>query len=70
MLHTGAAPAYLLPAKAALYNDAEIVGQAHLYPKLKGLIESTQAPSDIGLNDELRMLGAELDSQLPGNSPR
>jgi len=70
LLHTGAAPAYLLPAKAALYNDAEIVSQAHLYPKLKGLIESAQAPSDIGLNDELRILGAELDSQLPGNSPR
>jgi thiamine pyridinylase len=67
LLHTGAAPAYLLPAKEALYNDAEILRRAHLYPKLKDLIESAQAPSDIGLNDELRTRGAELDSQLSGD---
>jgi thiamine pyridinylase len=70
LLHTGPAPAYLLPAKAALYQDPEVVGRAHLYPKLKSLIESAYAPSDVDLNGELRKRGTEIDGQLPNNTAK
>jgi len=67
LLHSGVAPAYLLPAKAALYQDQEVVRVAHLYPQLKSLIEDAEVPSDVGLNDELRGKGAQLDRELSCN---
>lgn len=67
LLHSGSAPAYLLPAKASLYQDAEVLHAAHLYPQLKTLIEDAEVPSEVGLNDELRARGAQLDRQLSCN---
>ena len=67
LLHSGVAPAYLLPAKASLYQDAEVIHAAHLYPQLKTLIEDAEVPSEVGLNDELRARGAQLDRQLSCN---
>lgn len=67
LLHTGVAPAYLLPAKAALYHDQEVIRVAHLYPQLMSLIEDAEVPSDVGLNDELRAQGAQLDRELSCN---
>ena len=67
LLHSGSVPAYLLPAKATLYGDAELVGRAHLYPKLRSLIETAYAPSEIDLNAEIRERGIEIDCQLPSN---
>jgi len=65
LLRTGSAPTYLLPAKASLYADNEVDAAAHLYPKLRSIIETADAPSDIGLNEKLRAIGKTLDSQLP-----
>lgn len=67
LLHSGVAPAYLLPAKASLYQDLEVIHAAHLYPQLKTLIEDAGVPSEVGLNDELRARGAQLDRQLSCN---
>lgn len=58
-------PAYLLPAKASLYSDPEITKPAHLYPKLRTIIEIAVTPTEVGLNDELRRGGRTLDQQLP-----
>lgn len=65
LLSEGPAPAYLLPAKRSLYGDADVLKVAHLYPKLKGIIESAVAPYDSRLNESLRQLGSAIDSQLP-----
>jgi len=67
LLHSGLAPAYLLPAKALLYQDPEVIQAAHLYPQLKTLIEDAEVPSEVGLNDELRARGMQLDRQLSCN---
>ena len=65
LLNEGSAPAYLLPAKASLYSDPDLLKVAHLYPKLRVIIESAEVPSAMGLNDMLRNDGKILDSQLP-----
>lgn len=57
-------PAYLLPAKASLYTNSALLKQAHLYPKLKAIIENSVVPSDLGLNEELRNVGRVVDSKL------
>lgn len=67
LLHSGVAPAYLLPAKAGLYRDQEVIRLAHLYPRLKRLIEDAEVPSDVGLNGELKAQGAQLDRELSCN---
>jgi len=58
-------PAYLLPAKVSLFSNVDITGAAHLYPKLKKIIEAAAAPSGSGLNDALRNDGATIDATLP-----
>ena len=65
LLHSTAVPEYLLPARASLYNDPEIIRAARLYPKLKTIIEGAAVPSAAGLNDTLRQRGVDLDKQLP-----
>jgi thiamine pyridinylase len=66
LLHEGVAPAYLLPAKRSLYADADVLKVAHLYPKLRAIVQNAEAPTAPGLNDQLRGLGKDLDAQLPG----
>jgi len=58
-------PAYLLPAKATLFTNREVTGPAHLYPKLREIIEAAAAPSGSGLNDMLRNDGATIDAAFP-----
>jgi thiamine pyridinylase len=57
-------PAYLLPAKAGLYSRQDLLSHAHLYPKLRSIIESSEVPSDLGLNEELRNIGRRIDKDL------
>jgi thiamine pyridinylase len=57
-------PTYLLPAKASLYANKDLVGKAHLYPALKAIIENAVVPSDLGLNEELRNTGRTVDKEL------
>jgi hypothetical protein len=57
-------PAYLLPAKASLYSRQDLLSHAPLYPKLRSIIESSEVPSDLGLNEELRNIGRRVDKDL------
>jgi thiamine pyridinylase len=57
-------PAYLLPAKASLYSRQDLLSHAHLYPKLRSIIESSEVPSDLGLNEQLRNIGRRVDKDL------
>jgi hypothetical protein len=57
-------PAYLLPAKASLYLKQSLLDHARLYPKLRSIIENSEVPSDLGLNEELRNIGRRIDKDL------
>jgi thiamine pyridinylase len=57
-------PAYLLPAKTSLYSRPELLSKAHLYPKLRSILEGSIVPSDLGLNERLRNTGRRLDADL------
>ncbi len=65
LLPKGGRPTYLLPAKASLYSNAELLRAAHLYPKLRKIIEQAAVPSALSLNEQLRNVGRQLDSDLP-----
>lgn len=63
---------YLLPARASIYNNQELIKQAPLYPKLRAIIEKAVTPTGEKLNDKLRAFGEKLDSDLnnpAGNNP-
>jgi thiamine pyridinylase len=57
-------PAYLLPAKASLYSNADLIKLASHYPKLKTIIEGAAVPSAEGLNDSLRKISADVDAAI------
>jgi thiamine pyridinylase len=57
-------PTYLMPAKASLYTNADLLKAAHLYPDLKALAENVTVPTDKDLNKNLRDLGKKLDGDL------
>jgi thiamine pyridinylase len=57
-------PAYLLPAKAALYSNGSLLQRAHLYPQLRGLVENSTVPTADQINAKLRLLGSQLDKKL------
>jgi ABC-type glycerol-3-phosphate transport system substrate-binding protein len=65
LLPAGGPPAYLLPAKASLYSNPNLLAKAHLYPKLRAIIETAAVPSALSLNEELRNAGRRLDADLP-----
>jgi thiamine pyridinylase len=65
LLPQGAPPTYLLPAKASFYSNADVLKKAHLYPKLRKIIEQAAVPSALSLNEQLRNAGRQLDSDLP-----
>jgi hypothetical protein len=65
LLPASGRPAYLLPAKASLYSNSNLLAKAHLYPKLKAIIEEAAVPSALSLNEELRNAGRRLDGDLP-----
>jgi hypothetical protein len=64
LLPDGEPPAYPLPAKASIYSNPALLQRAHLYPKLKAIIESAVVPSALGLNEQLRNIGRKLDENL------
>jgi thiamine pyridinylase len=64
LLPPNGVPAYLLPAKASLYSNQDLLSHARLYPKLRSIIESSEVPSDLGLNEELRNIGRRVDKDL------
>lgn len=55
---------YLLPARASVYSNQELIKQAPLYPKLRAIIEKAVTPTGEKLNDKLRAFGEKLDSNL------
>jgi thiamine pyridinylase len=57
-------PRYLMPARADLYSNAALVAKAHLYPKLRLMVEHAAAPSTLSLNSQVRNAGSILDSYL------
>lgn len=57
-------PAYLLPAKASLYTNADLLKAAHLYKDLRPIIEGASVPTAISLNDNLRTVSSEVDAAL------
>jgi thiamine pyridinylase len=61
-------PAYLLPAKASLYSNPALLRVAHLYPKMKTLVENATVPTSDKLNEKLRAIGGTIDKNL-GASP-
>lgn len=61
---TAPVPAYLLPAKLSLYSNSKLLASAHLYPQLKKLIENAEVPTADNLNDQLRVVGKAIDSDL------
>lgn len=67
---TGAAPRYLLPAVAAVYEDPPVLRAAPLYPALRGLLGDAQPPAATpGQNARLRRLGQDLERRLPPRAP-
>jgi thiamine pyridinylase len=65
LLPANGPPAYLLPAKASLYSNSNLLAKAHLYSKLKAIIEEAAVPSALSLNEQLRNAGRQLDADLP-----
>jgi thiamine pyridinylase len=61
----GSPPRYLMPARASLYSDPSVLKAARLYPKLRSLVESAEAPSAPNLNKKLRDDGKTIDGTLP-----
>lgn len=64
LLPQNGVPAYLLPAKASLYSRQDLLNHAHWHPKLRSIIEGSEVPSDLGLNEELRNIGRRIDADL------
>jgi thiamine pyridinylase len=62
-------PAYLLPAKSSLYSNKLLLSQAHLYPRLRSLVENAAVPSASQLNEHLRKIGATIDADLETIQP-
>jgi thiamine pyridinylase len=62
---TGSPARYLLPARASLYSDPEVLKAAPLYPKLRSLVENAESPSASGLSAKLRVDGNAIDGKLP-----
>jgi thiamine pyridinylase len=63
-------PAYLLPAKASLYSNVDLIKAAHLYPDLKRIIERASVPTAINLNKNLRIISADVDAALSKAVPK
>ena len=57
-------PRYLLPAKASLYSNQELTNAAPLYPKLRGIIETSFPPVGTNINPVLRGYGGEINKYL------
>jgi len=67
---TPSVPAYLLPAKASLYSNADLTKAAHLYPDLKRIIEGASVPTAIDLNKNLRIVSSDVDAALNNAVPK
>ena len=57
-------PSYLLPAKTGLYSNPALLRVAHLYPKMKTLVENAKVPTADNLNDKLRAIGKTIDKNF------
>jgi thiamine pyridinylase len=70
--NTSRSARYLLPAKASLYANTNLLNAAPLYPKLRGIIEDSFPPVGTNMNATLRIYGATVDSFLSATnkSPR
>jgi hypothetical protein len=62
-------PAYLLPAKASLYTNQELLKAAHLYHDLKPIIENAEVPTAVDLNKNLRSVSSEVEAVLKKTFP-
>jgi hypothetical protein len=62
---TGTPPRYLLPARASVYANAELLKNAPLYTQFRPLIQDSATPTAPKLGPTLRDYGARLDKELP-----
>jgi len=62
---SGDAPRYLLPARIELYTDPKILVMAPLYPRFLEIMKEAVSVTGPHLNDNLRKVGGQIDSQLP-----
>ena len=58
-------PRYLLPARADVFENSKVLKSAPLYSKFRPIIDQAVPVTAPGLNDQLRKIGAKLDSALP-----
>lgn len=62
--HHGAPPRYLLPARADLYTDKDILAAAPLYSKLLAGLSGAIPVRGSKLNARLRAIGKKLDKEI------
>ena len=67
---TGSPPRYLLPARASVYANAELLKNAPFYSQLRPLIQDSATPTAPKLGPTLRDYGARLDKELPVPIPK
>jgi len=60
----GAPPRYLLPARAELYTDPEVLAAAPLYPKFLPALQNAIPVRGAQLNSRLRNIGKKLDKEV------
>jgi hypothetical protein len=60
----GAPPRYLLPARADLYTDKEVLAAAPLYSKLQPALSGAIPVRGRKLNVRLRAIGKKLDKEI------
>lgn len=62
--HYGAPPRYLLPARADLYTDKDILAVAPLYSKLGAALSGAIPVGGQKINAHLRAIGRKLDEEI------
>ena len=58
---------YLLPARASLYANSDLLAAAPLYAKFKTMIENASTITKDGLVSNLNAIGAKLNETLPSH---
>jgi hypothetical protein len=53
----------------SLYTNATLINAAPLYKTLKPMVENADVPTDRHLNDDLRIIGKQIDKDLDKNVP-
>ena len=62
---TGWPPRYLMPARASVYQNKDVIKAAPLYAVMRPILERAATPTDRHLGQDLRDYGHMLDKDLP-----